>query len=364
MKLTDFQKKLAWGFGIIAIISLWIAFPLIFKYWVYKLLVTPPFTTERFASLGPIGDIFGSLTAFFTSLTLVIVIYSAHLQKQANKDARDAMADQLQEARDATANQLIQARQALRQQLEQANKALEAQLKQARDDTEQQIANAKELSDVQLKQSEQTAAQQLSLSESMHNAQMKESKHAIFSNMFNILLNQKNEAQERLNLRLGNKNLQSLFEHLAYFFEEMVSTEWKDFDITNEEHEQIMTAALHFELKEFTEGLTLHDELQSYFYNYCSLISLIKKKEYKEFDSNFFFAILSNLMTQNEQETLLLFCAMTPYIRSKLKGSKLFDAGFSDNMAIFIFRNFDKSLFNHSTILENWRKFEQEESPA
>lgn len=353
MKLTDFKTKSAWVIGILAIISLWIAFPLIFKYWVFKLLVTPPFTTEAFASLGPIGDIFGGLTAFFTSLTLIIVIYSAHLQKQANKDARDAMAEQLQEARDATANQL-----------EQANKALEAQLKQARNDTEQQIANAKELSDIQLKQSEHTATQQLTLSKSMHKAQMKESKHAIFSNMLNILLNQKNEAQERLNLRLGDKSLQSLFEVLSNKFDDLVSDEWKNFDILNQKHQDIMFNMLSQELKIFTGGINLHDELQSYFHHYCSLIALIKKKEYKEFDTDFFLGLLSNIMTQSEQECLLWFCAFTPYIRGNLEESKIFDASFNDGLINFIYRNFEKSLFNNSIMLKNWKIYKEEKTPA
>ncbi|MFM2331627.1 MAG: hypothetical protein RIQ74_450 [Pseudomonadota bacterium] len=147
----------------IGILALWIFFPIIFKYWVLHVLVTPPFTADVFASLGPIGDIFGGLTALFTSATLIIVMYSAYLQRQANEDARKAMAEQLQQARDATATQLNQARKALKQQLEQAREA-----------TEKQIENAKELSRIELLQTREATQQQIALAQSTHDIQIQE----------------------------------------------------------------------------------------------------------------------------------------------------------------------------------------------
>ncbi|MDC5019695.1 hypothetical protein NRA03_18125, partial [Acinetobacter baumannii] len=110
MNLTDSQKRLLWGLGILFIFIIWITFPLIFKKWVFTLIVKPPFTPLEFAVLGPIGDIFGGLTAFFTSLTLIIVLYSAYLQRRANKDARVSMAEQMNRADKANAAQLNQAR--------------------------------------------------------------------------------------------------------------------------------------------------------------------------------------------------------------------------------------------------------------
>ncbi|NNP77680.1 hypothetical protein A7P54_14800 [Acinetobacter sp. Ac_3412] len=337
----------------IVILAIWIFFPIIFKYWVLHLLVNPPFTTEVYASLGPIGDIFGSLTALFTSATLIIVIYSAYLQRQANEDARKAMAQQLQQARDATATQLNQARKALKQQLDQAREA-----------TERQIDNAKELSKIELQQTREATQQQLDLAQATHDAQMRESKHAIFSNMLNILLNQKNQAQERLSLRLGTTNLQSLFVHLSNKFEELLSDEWKNFKISKDSDQTIMAKRFVKELKEFTGQTGIFDELQSYFYNYYSLIALIKKDEYKEFDTKFYIRILSNLMTQSEQETLLWCCSTVDYIKEAIEVSELLDAHFSDEIAYFMFRNFKKTICDHPTILENWDKYLKEQNPA
>lgn len=241
---------------------------------------------------------------------------------------------------------------------------MKKQLQQARDATAQQLREARRSTKEQIQQARDATEQQLEMSQSIHSAQMVESKHAIFSNMFNILLNQKNEAQERLNQRLGGKNLQSLFDHLSDIFEEMVGNQWKDYDISNEMHQELMLNRVFEGLEEFTGGFKIHDELMSYFYNYCTLTSFIKKKEYEEFDTVFFFGVLSNLMTQSEQETLLWYCAFTPYFRSKLKGSKLFDATFNDEIINFIFRNFEKSLFNNSKMLKKWRVYEQENPPA
>jgi len=174
-------------FLVFGILALWIFFPIIVTFWVLHVLVTPPFTPEVFASLGPIGDIFGGLTALFTSATLIIVMYSAYLQRQANEDARKAMAEQLQQARDATATQLIQARQALRQQLDQARQA-----------TEQQIENAKELSRIELLQTREATQQQLALAQSTHDAQIQETKNTFFKTQFYNLLNYKSERFKEL----------------------------------------------------------------------------------------------------------------------------------------------------------------------
>ncbi len=171
MGLTNTQKIVLSLVIFLVLLIGWGMFPLFFK-WV---MVGIGSKENELKDFGSLGDIYGSLNTLFTSATLIIVLYSAYLQREANKDAREAMKKQLQQARDATAQQLREARRSTKEQIQ-----------QARDATEQQ----------------------LEMSQSIHSAQMVESKHAIFSNMFNILLNQKNEAQERLNQRLGGKNLQ------------------------------------------------------------------------------------------------------------------------------------------------------------
>ncbi len=118
MNLTDLQKKLIWGVGIISILSLWIAFPLIFR-----LLIESYKLPTDFNEFGPFGDIYGSLNTLFTSLTVVLLIYSALQQRKANKDAREAMTTQLNQAKNTSKNQLHFARLAHNTQMKEIQKS-------------------------------------------------------------------------------------------------------------------------------------------------------------------------------------------------------------------------------------------------
>lgn len=84
MNLTDFQKKLAWGVGILSIVSLWIVFPLIFKALIesYKL-------PEHFNDFGAFGDIYGSLNTLISSIALCAVAFSTYLQVTSLKESRE-----------------------------------------------------------------------------------------------------------------------------------------------------------------------------------------------------------------------------------------------------------------------------------
>lgn len=354
MKLTDFQKKLAWGFGIIAIIFLWIAFPLIFKYWVFKLLVTPPFTTEAFASLGPIGDIFGGLTAFFTSLTLIIVLYSAHLQNQANKDARDAMADQLQQAKDATANQLQQAKDATNEQLQQARDALAAQLNQAKVLTEQQIVNAKELANIQLEQARESMEQQLALAKETHNAQIKESRYAIFLSIYNSLLTQRNEKFIALDVKDTPHILTAhdIFYRVSKEFFRLLNNEWSD--ITTIEKKDVKKA-----LRDFTSEINNNQAFiafYSYFHIYDSLLMVIKSSDLDTNDQRTFVKILSNTMSFGEQISLMWLMIGNEKYEKILNETGLFTNNISPTIINFILHfDIDKSCFSEKNcvLIEN-----------
>lgn len=307
MKLTDFKTKSAWVIGILAIISLWIAFPLIFKYWVYKFLVTPPFTTEHFASLGPIGDIFGGLTAFFTSLTLIIVLYSAHLQNQANKDARDAMDKQLQQARNATATQLREARRSTNEQIAQAKYALSEQLKQAEEATKQQLALAKVT----------------------HDAQIQESRSSIFISQFYALLNYKNEKLNGLILIDANGKIlkgQDIFR-------------WLDIDLSINLGEKFNNDLDNLDVKiieqEFTSITKKYNnnqsyyELFSYFEIYSRLISLLKSAHVE--NEFFYWELIRGSMTGYEQCCLFYLAPMWERVYLPLKKCRIFNAFVVDN---------------------------------
>lgn len=331
MKLTDFKTKSAWTIGILAIISLWIAFPLIFKYWVFKLLVTPPFTTENFASLGPIGDIYGSLTALFTSATLIVVLYSAYLQREANKDTRQAMADQLQHARDATATQLKQAR-----------KAVDDQLTQARDAT----------------------VQQLTLVQATHDAQIIESKYAVFSSMFNILLNQKKTVLDSIYTGKEEFKPKVIFETLGLEFEHLIANNWKDLNHEVKKVEDMIFNQFLVSMDENMEKSFSFNELTSYFYMYIPLLLLIKNSSLKKEDKKIYFMVLSHSMTHDEQVTLLWFLIFSGDIKEALKDTQLIDTKFDINQMEFIMNNFHKSYFSHPEVLEHWNNHTNNKTPA
>ncbi|MEC6393294.1 hypothetical protein VXS72_15330 [Acinetobacter pittii] len=305
------NKRQVWML-VILIILIWLIFPFLFKVfmswmsWIGADLKT-------FADYGPVGDIYGSLNTLFTSATLIIVMYSAYLQREANKDTRDAMAEQLQQARDATAKQLRQARQSTKQQLE--------------------------------------------LAQQSHDAQIAESKYAVFSSMFNILLNEKNKSLERLSENLGDHTTNDLFQLLSKHFLEKIANEWKEHQTLIEENDEFL-------FKEFTkliwsnyESRSVTTALSSYLYLYISLIALIKNADLKAKDKEFFYEFLSNSMNHHEQVTLLWFSPCAIAVRRALHNTGLIDTGFYEESHYFIFRNFDKSIFRDGDILEQWEKY-------
>ena len=302
MKSTNMKKILIWGLGILAIISLWIAFPLIFKYWVFKLLVTPPFTTEHFASLGPIGDIFGGLTAFFTSLTLIIVLYSAHLQNQANKDARDAMDKQLQQARNATATQLREARRSTNEQIAQAKYALSEQLKQAEEATRQQLALAKQT----------------------HDAQIQESKNAFFISQFYALLNYKNEKLNELIITDTNGKILKGQEIFRWFDIELCVNlgEKYDNDLDNLNIEKIEQEFKSITRK-YNNNQTYY-EIFSYFEIYSSLIKLLQSVNIE--NKAFYWELIRGSMTGYEQCCLFYLAPMWERVYLPLQKCRIFNA--------------------------------------
>ncbi|CAA0290268.1 hypothetical protein [Acinetobacter baumannii] len=90
MKLTDFQKKLVWGVGILLIVFLWIVFPFIFK-----LLIEAYKFPNDFKDFGPFGDIYGSLNTLISSIALCAVAYSTYMQTKGLEETRKANKQQL-----------------------------------------------------------------------------------------------------------------------------------------------------------------------------------------------------------------------------------------------------------------------------
>lgn len=108
MNLTNFQKILIWGVGVLSIICLWIAFPLIFK----ALIESYKFPAN-FNSFGPFGDIYGSLNTLISSIALCAVAYSTWLQVTSLKESRKVNDQQLNLAINNHEEQVRESRNAI-----------------------------------------------------------------------------------------------------------------------------------------------------------------------------------------------------------------------------------------------------------
>lgn len=316
MGLTNTQKIVLAIVGFIFLLIGWGLFPLFFKW----LMIGIGSTKESIEDFGSMGDIYGSLNTLFTSATLIIVIYSAYLQRQANEDVRVAMAKQLEMAKISTLEQIKQARTSATEQLNQAKSS---------------------------------TAQQLELARSSHDAQMQESKYAIFSSMFNILLNQKDAVLERCGWGKEKFEPNKYFMIITEDFEKLIQGEMQDYDINNESDEAQINLDLLLTMKNI-DNIFSFEELTSYFYMLVPLINFIKTSNIKSEDKASYLSVISNSMTYSEQVTLLWFTAICPDFQELLKNTYLLNAYFDEDFKKFIVNNFDQSIFDHPKVLEYW----------
>ncbi|OTK46953.1 hypothetical protein B9X71_08950 [Acinetobacter baumannii] len=316
MTLTDSQKRLLWGLGILFIFIIWITFPLIFKKWVFTLIVKPPFTPLEFATLGPIGDIFGGLTAFFTSLTLIIVMYSAYLQRQANNDARKAMAEQLQQAKDANAEQLQQARDATAKQLRQARQSIQ---------------------------------QQLELAQKTHDAQISESKFTNFSNAFYTLLNYKQSRLNSLKIRTekGEFAPEYIFLQMSMKLVLLMENEWKTENINNINLKEV-DEEYDKESERLFGSSIIGIELVPYYLLYDDLFKLIDNAELPPEKEKFFRGIIFNSIPLSEYYNLIWLAANIRELTIMIEEHSICEKVNSTTLSHFIARFYDKkSLKKH-----------------
>lgn len=291
----SFENKRQVTLLVILVALIWLVFPFLFKAFMFWMeFVGVELTT--FAAYGPIGDIYGSLNTLFTSATLAFVIYSTILQRQANLDAREAMDKQLQQARDSTAEQLKQARIGLKEQLEQAR---------------------------------ESTAKQLSLARATHEAQIKESKDAIFTNKFYSHLSYKNTKFNSIFLTKEDKDLSgNIIEKqvpMIIAIDE-IAMEWLE---TVKENKAIYNNLNRQELLNKFYNLVQTklkyetiSSLISYFHIYNDFFDLIRDSKISEEDKIFYRSVLSNSMTQHEQ--LFLFIISPIFNAIDLTDSEIF----------------------------------------
>lgn len=73
---------------VLGLIVLWLFFPIFFQWWAVDFWIVPDSQTDEFMKLGPIGDIYGSLNTFISSIALCAVAYTTKLQYDASKEVR------------------------------------------------------------------------------------------------------------------------------------------------------------------------------------------------------------------------------------------------------------------------------------
>ncbi|EOE4589372.1 hypothetical protein ACKC6H_002746 [Acinetobacter baumannii] len=335
----------------------WLFFPNLFQWWAIHVWSIPVNQLDEMGKLGPLGDIYGSLNTLFTSVTLIIVVYSAYLQRQANKDAREAMEKQLQQAKEATTLQLNEAR-----------RALELQLKQTRQAASDQIAHATMLHELQLAQAQQASAEQLEVTKASFKGQIEESRYAIFSNMFYSLLNYKHnlltsiEMNEIIGLGTINQKrekrsaiqiIRKISHHFYHNIAKEQPVEYANFNI-----DELRSNFYEFSENTFEGSI---NTLLSYFLIYISILNLIKKSKVSEDDKNFFKSILRNSMYQDEQFILFWIAPMFNQMKIQLEFSEIFTQfEYEEVLKEYALKHYNETFFAS----KNWKQIFQVENPT
>lgn len=229
---------------LVLVIITFLYFPLLFKsiaieFWGIPKTVYQDGSVEvaELADLGPIGDIFGSLNSFISSIALCAVALSTWLQIKALKETREA-------------NQ---------------------------------------------RQSE--------LAEKNHQEQMKASDDAIFSNMFyNLLIHNKNTVNSlTITNYKGCLSKQDILELTSNELSRLLREDWKDNldSITRVD----AARALRKFISRISDGKT-STGFYSAFYNYKTLITLVKNHKNQELKESYF-QIIANSMSYTEKKLLL-----------------------------------------------------------
>ncbi|UJA00758.1 hypothetical protein [Acinetobacter johnsonii] len=314
MGLTNTQKIVLSLVVFLVLLIGWGMFPLFFK-WV---MVGIGSKENELKDFGSLGDIYGSLNTLFTSATLIIVMYSAYLQRQANEDARLAMSKQLRQARNATRKQIRQAQLATRRQLV--------------------------------------------LAQATHDAQMKESKYSIFSNVFYALLNQKHSRYLSLQTKKDDSiySAQEIFAHLNQRLAFHLINEWTDVSMLTIEVVKKDYFSTMFEISNTTN----HSELFSYFKIILDLYELINRCGLEEEEKMFFKRLLSNSISAGENAALFWLGAFRSELSQMFENERVFSLAHDDFMMPFAVKFYRKDCFHNSDIQNNWKRYTNNETPA
>lgn len=321
------QKVVSCLVLLVILIIAWGLFPLFFKW----LMIGIGSNETALKDFGAFGDIYGSLNTLFTSATLIIVVYSAYLQRQANQDARQAMDKQLEQAREDT----------------------EKQLRQAREATQQQIEHAKLLADMQLVQVKQSSAEQLGLAQASHDSQIYETKYSIFINTFNSLMALKQSRYHSLKFVDGEKSLtgETAIRLIGFRFFELFNNEWSNIHTLSREAIRKEYDRYVIEIVGTNYGF---NEITDYFRIYGDISNLINRSILNEADKDFFRKIVNNSMTVYERITILWVSVVSYSIDEALTDSYLIRDFYLPQLLPFFYKFYKKTYFGEEALHMYW----------
>lgn len=208
---------------------------------------------------------------------------------------------------------------------------------------------------ISLKETRNSNNKQLSLAKQSHEAQIKESKSAIFSNLFYSLLNLKFDKYKELTI-LHSEELwkaDKIFINLSDEFQRLLVEEWQDINSVND---QIIREK--FEKFLNVNGDHASDTIFSYFTLTTTLIRLIIRSDLEELDKQFFFEILANSMTLHEQITLFWIAPCVNDFYDFLKGTGLFSQFYTHEFVLFGLKFYDKSYFSEASWFRQFEVFD------
>lgn len=203
---------------------------------------------------------------------------------------------------------------------------------------------------------------ELRLARQTYTDQLNESKFSNFTANFYTLLNHKNMNYNNLSVQKKNGVLVDAQKIFSYITDDFVKLKdyGSKYSPTNKEKVK----------KDFSELLSLsfnpspYMMLNSHFAFYSDLIFLIKKSDIDDEDKQFFFRLVRNSMTNQEQLCLLWFSSFDENLRKDLNKSGLIKIGYSKNLISFFTKFHDKSLFSDSELLREWEKLEAQKKTS
>ncbi|WP_407504198.1 hypothetical protein [Acinetobacter baumannii] len=209
-----------------------------------------------------------------------------------------------------------------------------------------------------------TNKEQLRLAEKSHQEQLNESKHAVFSNTFNTLLNLKQDRYNGLKIRNKENGMEYISEEI--FVSIALRFLWLIDNYIYKENWGRTEIGQKFDgylvvLGGKERGFA---EIRSYFTIYGDLIELIRRSEIDENSKIFYRNIVSNSMSVHEQFTLLWISVNTKACSDLVHNSGIFNHFYSDDLMPFLTTFFDKSCFSHPKIISNWDKYLNNQNPA